>query len=205
MIFVMRAWTCAILGPLLLPVIALGELRFGLPVEKLAEPAEFGTVQLDGNRFAVLDRGPLRLACIVYGTLQRRFIEVKVSNLAAAPLTLEENFVRIVEAGDSTVPVNTLAVASSIKESATMPAGRPITPPPNVEPIITVMEASSRIAAMAFADHLTAFAHENQSVPLEPGESRVYVFVFDQLSRKRLPLTVVVRVGSDSFRFPYRR
>jgi hypothetical protein len=193
------------LGPLLLPVVALGQLRFGFPVEKLAQPAEFGRVQLDGNGFAVLDRGSIRLACIVYGTIQRRFVEINVSNLAPVPLSLEANFVRIAEAGDSTVPVNTLSVASSIVQGATTPAVRPISPPPNVEPMITAMEASSRSSAMVFANHLAAFAHESQSILIGPGESRIYVFVFDQLSRKRSPFTVLVRVGDDSFRFPYRR
>jgi hypothetical protein len=87
-----------------------------------------------------------------------------------------------------------------------MPPSRPIKPTPSVEPIVAAMEATARIAGQAFASHLATFANENQSMALEPGQARLYVFVFDQLDRRKTRgITVVVRVGSDTFLFAYTR
>jgi hypothetical protein len=68
------------------------------------------------------------------------------------------------------------------------------------------METSARLSGQAFASHLATFAHEYQSMTLEPGEARLFVFVFDQLDRKKTHgFAVVVRVASDTFSFPYKR
>jgi hypothetical protein len=181
-----------------------GEARFGLRVEKPADPKGFFFAELDGNRFAVLERPSSSVACILYGGPRRYFVEVKLSNRSRSALVLDSHFVTI-DPGDSVVPADTRAVSTQIRDGANTPPIRPVTPPPSVEPIVAAMEASARVGGQVFASHLAAFAHENQNTPLEPGEGRLYIFVFDQLDRKKTRgMAVVVRVGLDTFLFPYK-
>src|ERR1035437_1961428 len=201
----MLNWRAAALLLSMLSRPMIGEVRFGMQVEKLASPKEFRLANLDGNRFAVLERESSSVSCIMYGGPQRHFVEVKIANRSSSPIVLDRRFVTI-DPGESVVPAEALAVAAEVRDRANIPPSRPIKPPPNVEPILAAMEASARIAGQAFASHLATFAQENQSMTLEPGQARLYVFVFDQLDRKNTGgFAVVVRVGSDTFLFPYGR
>jgi len=183
----------------------IGEVRFGMPVEKLVSPGEFRLADLDGNRFAVIERDSFSVACIAYGGPQRYFFEVKVANRSNSSLVLDRRFVTI-DPSDSVVRADTLAVAGEIEDAANRPRSRPIPAPPNVEPTVTAIEATARARGQAFASHLATFAHENQTLTLEPGEARLYVFVFDQLDGKKTTgFAVVVRLGPDNFLFPYKR
>jgi hypothetical protein len=56
-------------------------------------------VGLDGNRFAVLERESVSVACIMYGGPQRHFVEIKLANRSGSPLLLDRRFVTI-DAGD---------------------------------------------------------------------------------------------------------
>src|SRR5258708_4937273 len=119
----MPNWRAVALLLLMLSRPIIGEVRFGMHVEKLASPRDFRLVGLDGNRFAVLERESVSVACIVYGGPQRHFVEVKLANRSGSPLLLDRRFVTI-DGGDSVVPTNTLTVAAVIRESANMPPSR---------------------------------------------------------------------------------
>lgn len=55
-----------------------------------------------------------------------------------------------------------------------------------------------------FADFLSDFAQDPAGTAVQPGKARVIVATFEQAKQKKAPFEIVVRVGTESFRFKYK-
>ena len=55
-----------------------------------------------------------------------------------------------------------------------------------------------------FLGYLTAFAHERQDGVVQPKQSKIFVFTFQQLKPKKAPFTIRVALGNEVFEFKYK-
>lgn len=55
-----------------------------------------------------------------------------------------------------------------------------------------------------FADFLASFAQDPAGTAVQPGEARVIVATFEQAKQKKGPFDIIIRVGTESFRFKYK-
>ncbi len=56
----------------------------------------------------------------------------------------------------------------------------------------------------SFAMYLATFAHERQSGVVPPGETRLFVFTFEQIRPKKAPFTINVAIEDEVFVFKYK-
>jgi hypothetical protein len=197
--------------------LAIGETRFGRPVAKLANPKEFEFVNFEDARFPVIHKNAASVACMAYREQQRYYVEVAVTNPSAKPIMLSKDFVQLKsDAGFS--PLDTLAVAADVERTGAAPT----------TPQLSASRASSissgtitsgddrngnMLAAIArttqehanqLATRLKTMGHERQSLSIEPGGTRFYVFVFEQAGRKKGPFEIAVATGAETLVFPYK-
>jgi hypothetical protein len=55
-----------------------------------------------------------------------------------------------------------------------------------------------------FANFLTAFAQPPSGTALLPGQAKVVVATFEQTKKKKAPFEVVIKIGTETFRFSYK-
>jgi hypothetical protein len=200
---------------------AMGETRFGRPVVKLANPKDFEFVSLEDNRFPMLRKNTTSVACIAYRESQRYYVELAVTNESDRPIELTKDFVQF-KSNSNIAPLDTLVVAAAIQKdaassatsqgvstsrSSTMAAGVVRVNDPQRGSAQAVLEETNRIAqiqASQLAVRLKMFAHEKQTLTLEPKGTRFYIFVLEQLDRKRAPFEVAVTAEASTWVFAYK-
>jgi len=57
---------------------------------------------------------------------------------------------------------------------------------------------------VAFSNFLASHAQTDADAPLQPGQSRTVVVVFDEAKPKKKPFDVTLKIGEDSFHFAYK-
>jgi hypothetical protein len=209
------------LALLLLAGNATAETRFGRPVVKLANPKEFESVQLEENRFAMLRKNAIEVACITYRESQRYYVEVAVTNHSAGPIDLAKDFVQF-KANVNVIPIDTIAAASeaqkqaapsvstglSTSRSSTISVGSTISPNEDRKGGTQMLQESMAQSVQAHANQLAArlirYAHEKQALNIEPQGTRFYIFVFETPDRKKGPFEISVTAGDASWPFPYK-
>jgi hypothetical protein len=55
-----------------------------------------------------------------------------------------------------------------------------------------------------FASFLTTFAEAPSGTTMQPGQAKVVVATFEQAKQKKAPFEVVIKVGTETFRFSYK-
>jgi hypothetical protein len=200
-----------------LACLATAETRFGRPVAKLANPKEFEFVSLDDSKFPLLHKNSTSVACIAYRELQRYYVEVAVSNSSGQPIVLDKDFVQFkAEAGIQSL--DTVAVAADVEKSAAAPAqpglsasrassvsaGLITSGDDRNQPLAEAMARSAQQHAAQLSARLKAYGHERQSLTIEAGNTRVYVFVFEAQGRKKAPFEVSVATPSDPLVFAFK-
>jgi hypothetical protein len=202
--------------------LAMAETRFGRPVVKLAFPKLFESIQLEENRFSSLQRNSIEVACIAYREGQRYYVEVAVTNHSAGPIVLDKDFVQF-KTNENIPALDTLAIAAEVQKSATSSAPAPglstsrgstINPGSSISPnaehkggsqmLVEAMAQNSQVQANQLAARLTTYAHEKQTLTIDPKGTRFYVFVFEQTEKKRTPFDLTVSAASENWVFAYK-
>jgi hypothetical protein len=200
---------------------AMGETRFGRPVVKLANSKDFEFVKLEDNRFPMLRKNATSIACIAYRESQRYYVEVAVTNESDRPIELTRDFVQF-KSNSNIAPLDTLVVAAAIQKdaassatsqgvstsrSSAMAAGVVRVNDPqrgSAQAALEEANQTAQIQAGQLAARLKTFAHEKQALSLEPKGTRFYIFVYEQLDRKRAPFEVAVTAEAATWVFAYK-
>lgn len=199
----------------------MGETRFGRPVVKLANPKDFEFVNLEDNRFAVLRKNGISIACITYRESQQYYVEVAVTNESDRPIELAKDFVQL-KANSAAAPLDTLNVAAAVQKSAASsaaPQGLSASRASSLSPagiranddgrgssdsILDDIARKAQVQSTQLAARLTTFAHEKQALTLEPKGTRFYIFVFEQPDRKKAPFEIAVTAEAATWVFAYK-
>jgi hypothetical protein len=200
---------------------AMGETRFGRPVVKLANPKDFEFVSLENNRFPILRNNATSVACIAYRESQRYYVEVAVTNESDRPIELTKDFVQF-KSNSDIASLDTLVVAAAIQKSvassatsqgvstsrsSTLSAGVVRVNDPqrgSAQAVLEETNQTAQIQTSQLAARLKMFAHERQALTLEPKGTRFYLFVFEQLDRKKAPFEVAVTAEASTWVFAYK-
>ena len=197
--------------------LASAETRFGRPVSKLANPKEFEFVSLDDAKFPLLRKNSTSVACIAYHESQRYYVEVAVTNSSSQPLELHKDFVRF-NANSEMQSMNTSEVAADVEKSAvaTAPAGLSTSRVSSIssgnitsgedrnQPMLEAVARTTQQHANQLAARLKVYGHERQALTLDPGVTRVYLFVFEAQSRKKAPFEISVATASEPLIFSFK-
>jgi len=201
--------------------LAMGETRFGRPVVKLLNPKDFEFINLEDNRFPVLHKEGVAVACLTYRELQRYYVEVAVTNESDRPIELKKDFVQF-KSNFTIVSLDTLAAAADVQKSAASSGSSQglstsrsssmssagiaenVAPRGSGQSILDEMARTSQTQASQLATRLTTFGHERQALTLEPKSTRFYIFVFEQPDRKKAPFEVSVTAEPSTWVFPYK-
>jgi RecA-family ATPase len=200
---------------------AMGETRFGRPVVKLANPKDFEFVNLEDNRFPVLRKNGISVACITYRESQQYYVEVAVTNESDRPIELAKDFVQF-KSNLNIASLDTLAVAAAVQKSAASSGGSQgistsrsssmssgaVTANEaqrgSAQSILEDVARTAQVQAAQLAARLTTFGHEKQALTLEPKGTRFYMFVFEQPDRKKAPFEVAVTAEAATWVFAYK-
>ncbi len=202
--------------------LAMAENRFGRPVVKLAFPKAFDSIQLEDNHFSALRKNAVEVACIAYRESARYYVEVAVTNHSKEAIELGKDFLQFKVNGN--IPaLDTLAIAAEVQKSVATSAPVPglstsrsstINPGSSISPnaertgssqmMLDAMTQKSQAEANQLAARLTAYAHEKQTLTIEPNGTRFYVFVFEQPEHKKAPFDIFVTAGSENWVFAYK-
>ena len=70
--------------------------------------------------------------------------------------------------------------------------------------LLDAMAQNSQVQANQLAARLTTYAHEKQTLTIDPKGTRFYVFVFEQTDKKRTPFDLTVSAASQNWVFAYK-
>jgi hypothetical protein len=185
------------------------ETRFGLPVANLEFPKSFHFLELTANKFAVSQRSDIVVATTVYGGPWRYFVDVAINNKSTQTIQLADDFVRFHKNGTAIAATDTHMIASEIQrvmEQAQTVAARQNGP-------ANFGAAALQQRAVAEKDqkdtqnlvtHLTAFAHEKESLTLAPGKMTMYTFVFSAPDREKMPFELCIEAADTEFVYQFK-
>lgn len=181
------------------------EYRFGLKVAQAKLSASQFFSKIDGNQFVNVKGDDYLASTIVYGGPQRYFVEVKITNEGMSKMEFDRRFVTMLPS-ENILSLSTEITAAEIQlQKAIIPKKKFSEPKVNaqlrelLDTIESNREQKRLQLANMFASHLLQFSHESQSLSLDPGESRLYIFVFRDMDwRKKKPI-VQIRVHEQVF------
>lgn len=184
------------------------ESRFGLPVASLENPKPFRFIDLTENKFAMTQRGDLVVATVVYGGPWRYFVDVAVSNRGTKPVMLVDDFVRFHKNGTAVAASDTRMVAAELQQALGLPAPKvtAVTFAGNIKAIQerAVLE-KERAQKQDMVTHISAFAHEKQSLELAPGKMTMYTYVFNAPDREKMGFELCIVAGEEEFKYEYKK
>lgn len=183
------------------------ESRFGLPVAGLENSKSFNALDLTGNKFAMAQRGGVVVAAVVYGGPWRYFVDVAVSNRGPKPLQLARDFVRFHKNGTAVAFSDTRSIAAELAKAVEL------SPKLLAVNLATNVKAMQERAALAderekkeqLATHVSAFAHENQSLTVAAGQMTLYTYVFDAPDRDKMGFELCIVAGEEDFKYEFRK
>lgn len=184
------------------------ESRFGLPVASLETPKSFHFLELTDNKFAMNQHGGMVVAAVVYGGPWRYFVDVAVSNRGNKPVTLVDDFVRFHKNGTAVAASMTPMIAAELQRSLDQTTAKP--QPVNFAGNICAIQeraalAEERAQKQDLITHVSAFAHEKQSLELEPGKMTMYTYVFHTPDRDKMGFELCVVAGEEEFKFEFKK
>lgn len=185
------------------------ESRFGLPVASLENPKPFRFIDLTDNKFAMLERGGIVIATTVYGGPWRYFVDVAVSNRGYKPVTLVGDFVRFHKNGTAVAATDTRMVAAELQKAFEMPTAPKVTAVNFAGNIKAIQERAilqkENEQKQDMITHLSAFAHEKQSLELAPGKMTMYTYVFNAPDRDKMGFELCIVAGDEEFKYEYKK
>jgi hypothetical protein len=185
------------------------ESRFGLPVATLETPKSFRFLDLTDNKFAMAERGGIVVATVVYGGPWRYFVDVAVSNRGNKPVTLVGDFVRFHKNGTAVAASDTRMIAAELQNALEIPAAPKVTPASFAGNIKAIQERAvlekEREQKQGMATHVSAFAHEKQSLELAPGKMTMYTYVFTAPDRDKMGFELCIVAGDEEFKYEYKK
>ena len=182
------------------------ESRFGLPVANLETPKSFRSLDLTDNKFAMSQRSDVVVAAIVYGGPWRYFVDVAVSNRGSKPLRLAEDFVRFHKNGTAVAASDTRVIAAEVQKTINLPKATPVNFAGNIKAIQerAALEKENE-QRQDLITHLSAFAHEKQSLELASGKMTMYSFVFSAPDRDKMGFELCVWAGDEEFKYEFKK
>jgi hypothetical protein len=182
------------------------ESRFGLPVANLESPKSFHFLDLTDNKFAMAQRSDVVVATVVYGGPWRYFVDVAVSNRGLHPVHLADDFVRFHKNGTAVAASDTRMIASELQKSLEVPKAVPVNFAGNIKAIQErAATEKDHAQQQGLITHLSAFAHEKQSLELAPGKMTMYTFVFSAPDRDKMSFELCVWAGEDEFKYEFKK
>ncbi len=185
------------------------EVRFGLPVASLENSKPFRFIDLTDNKFAMAQRGDIVVATVVYGGPWRYFVDVAVSNRGSKPVTLVDDFVRFHKNGTAVAASNTRMIAAELQRGIEMAAAPKVTPVTFAGNVKAIQERAAlekeREQKQDMVTHVSAFAHEKQSLELAPGKMTMYTYVFNAPDREKMGFELCIVAGEQEFKYEYKK
>src|SRR5262249_38370011 len=112
----------------------------------------------------------------------------------------------------------TTAIAADVEKAAvsTVPAGLSTSRVSSIssgnitsgedrnQPMLEAVARTTQQHANQLAARLKAYGHERQALTIDPGKTRVYVFVFEAQSRKKPPFEISVATPAEPVIFTFK-
>ncbi len=182
------------------------ETRFGLPVANLENSKSFRPLDLTDNKFAMAQRNDIVVATVVYGGPWRYFVDVAVSNRSTKPIRLAEDFVRFHKNGTAVAASDTRSIAAEVQKALAPPKPTVANYAGNIKAIQerALWEKENGLK-QSLVTHLSAFAHEKQSLDLLPGKMTMYTYVFNAPDGDKMGFELCVWAGEEEFKYEFKK